>query len=127
MSIKYSVLLEKGNYALILRGEKMQEYAVVNGLNKETGEWDWTCGYWGFGKYSNLSEAKALMLALDCFLVKTEENYTSRWRLEEFTTKFKDIILEMDDDEGMERIMEETEPTDYEAEWLGLTCPEEDM
>ena len=127
MSIKYSVLLEKGNYALILRGEKMQEYAVVNGLNKETGEWDWTCGYWGFGKYSNLSEAKALMLALDCFLVKTEENYASRWRLEEFTTKFKDIILEMDDDEGMERIMEETEPTDYEAEWLGLTCPEEDM
>lgn len=127
MSIKYSVLLEKGNYALILRGEKMQEYAVVNGLNKETGEWDWTCGYWGFGKYSNLSEAKALMLALDCFLVKTEENYTSRWRLEEFTTKFKDIILEMDDDEGMERIMEETEPTDYESEWLGLTCPEEDM
>ena len=39
----------------------------------------------------------------------------------------EDDSMEMDDDEGMERIMEETEPTDYEAEWLGLTCPEEDM
>lgn len=127
MAIKHSVLLEKGNYSLILRGEKMKEYAVVYGLNKETGGWAYTCGYWGFGKYSNLSEAKAFMLALDCFLVKTEENYISRFRLEEFATKFKDIILEMDDDEGMERIMEETEPTDYESEWLELTCPEEDV
>lgn len=127
MAIKHRVLLQKGDYSLILRGEKMIEYAVINGLNKETGEWDWTCGYWGFGKYSNLSESMALMLALDCFLVKTEANYISRLRFEEFATKFKDIILEMDDDEGMERIIEETDPTDYEAEWLGLTCPEEDM
>lgn len=127
MAIKYRVLFEKGNYSLILRGEKMQEYAVVNGLNKGTGEWDWTCGYWNFGKCYHLSESKALLLALDCFLTKTEKDYISRYRMEEFATKFKDIILEMDDDEGMERIMEETEPTDYESEWLELTCPEEDV
>ena len=37
--MKYEVILEKGEYALILRGSRMEEYAVVSGLNKETGEW----------------------------------------------------------------------------------------
>ena len=50
--MKYEVILEKGEYALILRGSRMEEYAVVNGLNKETGEWCWTCCYYNFGNYS---------------------------------------------------------------------------
>lgn len=33
--MKYEIILEKGEYALILRGSRMEEYAVVNGLNKK--------------------------------------------------------------------------------------------
>lgn len=36
--MKHVVILEKGEYALIIRGVRMEEYAVVNGLNKETGD-----------------------------------------------------------------------------------------
>nr|WP_270249028.1 hypothetical protein [Coprococcus catus] len=32
--MKYEVLFEKGRYALILRGEKMCEYAVVKDLEQ---------------------------------------------------------------------------------------------
>lgn len=36
--MKYKVIMQKGNYALILRGLRMDEYAVVNGLNAERGD-----------------------------------------------------------------------------------------
>ena len=35
--MKYTLIDEKGQYALILRGESMTQYAVVSGLDKETG------------------------------------------------------------------------------------------
>lgn len=40
--MKYTLIDENGQYALILRGASMTQYAVVNGLDKETGSWDWT-------------------------------------------------------------------------------------
>ena len=43
--MKYTLIEEKGQYALILRGKSMTQYAVVRGLNKETESWDWTCCY----------------------------------------------------------------------------------
>ena len=43
--MKYTLIDENGQYALILRGEHMTQYAVVSGLDKETGNWDWTCCY----------------------------------------------------------------------------------
>lgn len=49
-----------------------------------------------------------------------------RIRLEEMATKFKDIILELDDTLGRERIYEELDLTDEEAEWLELNETEED-
>ena len=73
--MKYEVILEKGEYALILRGSRMEEYAVVNGLNKETGEWCWTCCYYNFGNYTQIDKAQALFLALDYFRMRTETNY----------------------------------------------------
>ena len=33
----YDLIMESGEYALILRGSRMKEYAVVNGLNKSKG------------------------------------------------------------------------------------------
>ncbi len=35
----YRMIAEKGEYALIQRGRKMQEYAVVNGFDKDKGGW----------------------------------------------------------------------------------------
>ncbi len=49
--MKYTLIEEKGQYALILRGESMTQYAVVCGLDQETGSWDWTCCYYDFGKF----------------------------------------------------------------------------
>ena len=33
--MKYTLIDEKGQYALVLRGESMTQYAVVSGLDKE--------------------------------------------------------------------------------------------
>ncbi len=33
----YDLIMESGEYALIFRGSRMKEYAVVNGLNKSKG------------------------------------------------------------------------------------------
>ena len=80
--MNYEVILEKGEYALILRGSRMKEYAVVNALNKETGEWGWTCCYYNFGNYTQIDQAQALFLALNEFREKTEEDYNPTRQLE---------------------------------------------
>ena len=41
----YRLMVEKAEYALIQRGSRMQEYAVVNGLDRDKGEWNYTCSY----------------------------------------------------------------------------------
>ena len=63
--MKYEVIMESGNYALILRGSRMEEYAVVNGLDKAKGEWAWTYVYYNFGEFSPISKAEALAKAVD--------------------------------------------------------------
>lgn len=35
--MKYTIIDENGQYALILRGESMTQYAVVSGLDKKAG------------------------------------------------------------------------------------------
>ena len=118
--MKYEVILEKGEYALILRGSRMEEYAVVNGLNKETGEWGWTCCYYDFGDYTPIDKAKALFLALDYFRMRTETNYISHCRLEELATQFKDGLLEDDEESAMEYFDEVCEMTESEKEFFGI-------
>lgn len=113
-------LLQKRNYALILRKASLDEYAVVYGLNEETGEWNHTVGYWNFGKYSRLDQAKALQKAVECFRAKTEDDYISRYRLEELATQFKDGLLQDDKESAMEYFTEECEMTDYEMEFFGI-------
>ena len=46
--MEYQLILESGDYAFILRGKDLKEYAVVNGLNKEDSSWAWTVTYADF-------------------------------------------------------------------------------
>lgn len=74
----YDLIMESGEYALILRGSRMDEYAVVRGLDKTKGTWIWTCEYYNFGSCSQLTQSEALFNALDYFRNKTEENYVTK-------------------------------------------------
>ena len=120
--MKYTVIFEKGEYALIDRGEKMKEYAVVNGLNKETGEWAWTCAYWAYeydGKETG-NTAQTLAHAVDYFRTRTEGNYIPRARLEELATLFKDGLIEDDEYEAMIYFNETCDMDEYEKRYFGI-------
>ena len=121
--MKYQEIMTKGNYSLILRKNDLDEYAVVNGLNKENGTWNHTVSYWNFCEFSSLGQAKALSYAIDCFRTKTEDDYIPRYRLEELATKFKDVFLIMS---AEREIVEEYlydydfDLTEYEKTWFGI-------
>lgn len=118
--MNYQEILTKGNYSLILRKQLLDEYAVVHGLNKETGSWNHTVGYWNFCEFSALDQAKALSAAIDCFRNKTEESYIPRCRLEELATQFKDALLEDDKYSALVFFDDFCEMTESEKEWFGI-------
>lgn len=118
--MKYELILEKGKYALIKRGNSMTEYAVVFGLNKENGNWCNTVSYCGFGGMWHTDEAVALHEMLDVFLSRTTENYIPRNRLIEIATMEKDMLMELDEDETMEFFESELQLEDYEREFFGV-------
>ena len=62
--MKYTLIDENRQYALVLRGESMTQYAIVSGLDKETGSWDWTCCYYDFGKFSGLTKALSVPFSI---------------------------------------------------------------
>lgn len=115
----YDLIMESGEYALILRGSRMKEYAVVNGLDKAKGSWAWTCTYYNFGEFSPLSQAEALAMAVDYFRLRTESDYIGRNRLEELATRFKDCI---NGDEDFENVLDEMD--DCEKEFFGIESEE---
>ena len=123
------VILQKNNYFLIDRGNSLKEFAVVYGLNEEKGDWAHTVDYWAYEYKGSLNgcvdKAKALSYALELFRIKTEENYIPRARLEELATKFKDGLIEDDEESAMEFFDYECELTEEEKEWLGITESEE--
>ena len=116
----YKLIAEKGEYALIQRGSRMQEYAVVSGLDQDKGEWNYTCSYHGFGKYSRLLEEEALFKALDDFRARTDRDYISHERLLEIATLLKDGLLEDNADEAYEYMCDTVELSEEEAGALGL-------
>lgn len=120
----YRLIAEKGEYALIQRGSKMQEYAVVNGLDQDKGEWNYTCSYYGFGNYSKLSEEEALYKALDDFRSRTDRDYDSHERLLEIATLLKDGLVEDGADEAYGYMCGIVELSEKEAEALGLDMDE---
>ena len=120
--MKYEVILEKGEYALILRGSRMKEYAVVNGLNKKTGEWCCTCCYYCFyceGVQAPCTQAEALALCVDYLRMRTENDYIPRCRLEELATQFKDGLID-DEEQALIYFDEICEMTDEEKEFFGI-------
>lgn len=93
--MKFELILEKGNYALIDRGLQFKEFAIVKGLNKEQGDWDYTCGMYPY-EYKGIAsanKAEALANAIEEFRSKTEENYISKHRIEELLKKFANVIM----------------------------------
>lgn len=75
--MKYELIIEKGNYAVIRQGKDLKEFAVVSNLDKEHGCWSYTCGIYPYESMlcRTRSEAEALSGALNEFREKTEENY----------------------------------------------------
>lgn len=118
--MKYTLIDEKGQYALILRGESMTQYAVVYALDKETGSWGWTCCYYDFGKFSGLTRAEALFKALDYYLMRTNEQYISWARMSESATVLKDGLIEDGEEEAYRYMADVAELSDTEAKYLGL-------
>ena len=118
--MKYTLIDEKGQYALVLRGESMTQYAVVSGLDKGTGSWDWTCYYYDFGKFSGLTKAEALFKALDYYLMRTNEKYISWARMSEIATVLKDGLVEDGEEEAYRYMADVAELSDNEAEYFGL-------
>lgn len=118
--MKYTLIEEKGQYALILRGESMTQYAVVCGLDQETGSWDWTCCYYDFGKLSELTMAEALFKALDYYLMRTSDKHISWTRMGEIATLLKDGLIEDGEEDAYQYMADVVELSDIEAEYLGL-------
>ena len=118
--MKYTLIEAKGQYALILRGESMTQYAVVCGLDKKTGSWDWTCCYYDFGNFSELTKAEALFKALDYYLMRTNENHISWARMSEIATLLKDGLIEDGEEEAYHYMADVAELSDTEAEYFGL-------
>lgn len=118
--MKYTLIEEKGSYALILRGERMTQYAVVSGLDKGTGSWDWTCCYYDFGKPFELSKAEALFMALDYYLARTNDKHISWARMGEIATLLKDGLIEDGGEDAYQYMAGVVELSDTEVEYLGL-------
>ena len=118
--MKYTLIEEKEQYALILRGKSMTQYAVVSGLDKEAGSWDWTCCYYDFGEFSELTRAEALFKALDCYLTKINENHIPWTRMSEIATLLKDGLLEDDEEEAYRYMVDVVELSAIEAEYFEL-------
>lgn len=118
--MKYTLIEAKGRHALILRGERMTQYAVVHGLDREAESWDWTCCYYDFGEFSKLTKAEALFKALDYYLMRTNEEHISWARMSEIATVLKDGLIEDGGEEAYRYMAEAAELSDAEAEYFGL-------
>lgn len=119
--MKYKILLEKGNYALILRNESLSEIAVVFNLDKTNGIWGYTVNYMDYEE----NKAYVLSIMLDLFRSKTEDNYISQCRLEELATLFKDGLIEDDRDSALEYFDEVCEMTEEEKSFFGIEIEED--
>lgn len=124
--MKYEVLFENGDYALVKRGSEMTQYAVVYGLDNANKCWARTVSYADFGKYSSITEIEALQDMIELFRMRTETNYIPRCRLEELATQFKDGLLEDDEEQALIYFDEVCEMTDEEKEFFGIEMERED-
>lgn len=118
--MKYTLIDENGQYALILCGESMTQYAVVYDLDKESENWARTCCYYDFGKFSGMTKSEALFRALDYYLMRTNEKHIPWARMSEIATLLKDGLIEDDEEEAYRYMADVAELSDSEAEYFGL-------
>lgn len=118
--MKYTLIGENRQYALILRGERKTQYAVVYRLDKEAGSWGWTCSYYDFSEFSTLTKAEALFKALDYYLMRTNEKHITYARMSEIATLLKDGLIEDDEEEAYRYMVDVAELSKTEAEYFGL-------
>lgn len=117
--MEYRVLLQYGRHALV---ETETHYIVACEYDETQPKGQ----QWGYGLYSlrwsecQIENVNALYNAIETFREKTEENYIPRKRLEELATKFKDGLIEDDEESAMEYFDYECEMTDEEKEWFGI-------
>ncbi len=122
--IELKWITENGNIALIKKGEKHKEYAVVRNLDVSepfecNTQWGNTIEY-----YSD--DIEGLQKAVECFRIKSESDYISRMRLEELATNFKDYIMDYIENEEAtsEELIAAYDITDYEAKFFGIETDE---
>ena len=119
--MKYEVILEKGEYALILRGSRMEEYAVVSGYDPTQPEdQQWSSGtYFTYFK-NNPKKMLYLQSAYDCFMEKVNADFIPRCRLEELATLFKDGLISDDRESALEYFDEYCEMSEEEKSFFGI-------
>lgn len=123
--MKYNIILRNGNYALL---DAETQYIVACDFDETQKEGE----QWGHGTYFTHwnqdanEKQQALANALEYFRLRTETNYIHRHRLEELATRFKDGLIESDEDYAMECFDGECELTEEEKEWLGIESESED-
>ena len=98
----------------------MAQYDVVYGLDKKNGSWNWTCCYYDFSEFSELTRAAALFKALDYYLMRTNERHIPWARMSEIATVLKDGLIEDDEEEAYRYMADAAELSDTEAEYFGL-------
>lgn len=123
--IELKWITERGNIALIKRGDKHKEYAVVRDLDVEEPfesnvQWSRTVEYYS-------ADIEGLQKAVDCFRRKSEYEYISRARLEELATLFKDGLIEDDEIEALHYFDDVCEMTPEEEKFFGIECNDKDQ
>lgn len=123
----WNELLRKGNVSL-LQSQSDTQYCVCRNYNPDAKE-DQQYDNGSYFCYFEDKERKPyfLSVALEAFRCRTEENYISRYRLEELATKFADGLIQDDKESAMEYFTEECEMEDYELEFFGIETESEDV
>lgn len=117
-----------GVVALVQRGIKMKEYAVVLFYDQESGTWGCTHSYhdYEYNGTATARQADVLLAQLEEYnAVVSGTHYIKRMRLEELATLLKDGLVADDPDAAATYFDEVCEMSDEEKEWFGI-CTEAD-
>lgn len=116
----WNELLRNGNISL-LQSQSDTQYCVCSNYdatqleNQQYNSGTYFC-YWGDKEL----KAQFLSAALECFRARTEENYISKYRMEELASKAIDGLIEDDATEASYYFIEEMEMEDFELNFFGL-------
>ena len=114
----YTLILQNGEYSLIRR-DSLKDYAVVRGLDSDTGNYHSLCKSQPYkNEYHNLMAFYSIINYYNKMISRGDS--ISRDRLIELATLFKDGLMQDDPEEAMNYFDEVCEMTDYEKEFFGI-------